>query len=669
MISHTALDLFWRHCCIVGVRCSAVQQFKFRFAREFEANSIINLILNISRQTSAMNGATISVRVYQSEVRAGSFVSGVVLLHVPVGQHLTCSGLEMRLFGQEKTETTHAGSSNRGSFTFLNEEHRLETNPISMIYSGEYEYPFKLSIPDGVPATSVISFDSNRVAVEYTLNVVTVGKDVVRGTAWVNVIRASVAVPLTFYALPQVSVLQTTARQVAGGSILVGGAVETISSSSYVKYAVVNRSTVKVKAVEATIVEEVTFSTLDVINKPMELVIFKKRLTSKEAELSVKSPPGSTETADLRLLNATLAGSEHTMLIHYQPMPSALLKDYQRPQGTYEGNIMKITYRLHIRVFMKNCNAEFTVCGGDFVLIPPVDPSIQSLSTAASASTSTSAASSPTVIRPFAANSAPSLASSPALPVARSTQQDAPSAAEPVAVAAPYQASSRSGRSSFLRSTFRSVFGVTSKAPPAEAEAHVAAAPGGMDVTAGVVVAMAAPAVLAPQVTPTVEQAGAVSRGVDTLHFSSHPGLESTLSMQSCSSDGGYSDGAVSRSVDHLIATLRDSISPHGALCKWLDAGHTADSLQPVHFFKIFAATKQPVEQLRLADLLSSRMRDVSCTILAEAAAGCSVSCKREVVQKLLRSGTLVDRVDNWTLVAKHFTDLERLTLVDQIVW
>lgn len=671
-----------------------------------------------------MSGAVIIVLVHQTVVQAGNTVSGMVLLRVPAKQCLSCTSIEIRLFGQEKTESIHGGSS-RDVHTFLNVEQRLQVVLAEAISTGECLFPFEFSIPDGAPASMAIAINENRVSIEYLLNAYTVGKDVVRGSAPVNVKRASVGVPIAFYALPKRTAL-TSATSVSG-EILVGGAIETVGTSSYAKFAVVNRSEVKVKAVEATVVEEITFSTPEIPHKRMELIIFQKRVTSRECTLGRKSEPGATEEADLRILHEILCGDDHRMLLTYEPKPLPSLKDYQGgPLGTYEGTIMKITYRMHIRVYMKNCYAEHTVCGGDFVLIPSPECT-------------------PTTKSPFRFQ-APEDSTTPSgqtsLPVATSTVQLA--GAAPVAVAAPYDESAvRTNRStaSVLRSAVRTVFRLHPRRAPTEAEAQVAD-PSGLSSTSGDDVVLAAPATPLDNILDRVSAGGAISKqehlsavdvGVDPLLFSSAPMsvLDSTSSAAynqhhlhhqqqqqvpihqyniNNSSQGGPGGATICRkpsstvesenyntkasssasspapsrapapapvpgvsreeitqAAEQLISALKNSISPLGELRRWVGAGHTVDSLEPVHIFRIFAVTKQPVEQLRLADYLSVRLNTITCKMLKEAAAGSCVSCKREVVQKLLLSGPLIDRAHNWDIVAEQFSELEQLTLKQHI--
>lgn len=114
--------------------------------------------------------------------------------------------------------------------------------------------------------------------------------------------------------------------------------------------------------------------------------------------------------------------------------------------------------------------------------------------------------------------------------------------------------------------------------------------------------------------------------------------------------------------VDQLVQRAQASFDVAGDVSTFLAHGHRADELEAEHFFKLFSATKDTFDQLRVADLLATHLTSISCDKLARAAAGAKDMSRREVVEKLLTVQPLVDK-QNADAVYRQLTAFEAMTI------
>jgi len=117
------------------------------------------------------------------------------------------------------------------------------------------------------------------------------------------------------------------------------------------------------------------------------------------------------------------------------------------------------------------------------------------------------------------------------------------------------------------------------------------------------------------------------------------------------------------KGFDALEDGLRGCTTPCGELDRWLKDGNNPDELKPDQFYTMFLSVKDPFEQMRFAEALAASMTTMTCQILARAAAGCKEASKREVVEKLLAAGPLVDKSKNVRLVKDELTPFQFMTL------
>ena len=109
--------------------------------------------------------------------------------------------------------------------------------------------------------------------------------------------------------------------------------------------------------------------------------------------------------------------------------------------------------------------------------------------------------------------------------------------------------------------------------------------------------------------------------------------------------------------VDALLFGLQGAMDQSSEVEKWL-ACNIADNLTPPDFFRLFSAIKASYHQTRAAELMSTRLSQVSCAALAEACRGCNEFCRREVVENLVKTAIIVDK-QNGGLVSQQMTTFQ----------
>lgn len=117
--------------------------------------------------------------------------------------------------------------------------------------------------------------------------------------------------------------------------------------------------------------------------------------------------------------------------------------------------------------------------------------------------------------------------------------------------------------------------------------------------------------------------------------------------------DVSYATGG----VESLIFGLQGAMDQSSEVEKWLGC-NSVDSLAPPDFFRIFSAIKASYHQTRAAELMSTTLSQVTCAALAEACRGCNEFCRREVVENLVKTATIMDK-QNRGLVSQFMTTFQ----------
>jgi hypothetical protein len=116
-------------------------------------------------------------------------------------------------------------------------------------------------------------------------------------------------------------------------------------------------------------------------------------------------------------------------------------------------------------------------------------------------------------------------------------------------------------------------------------------------------------------------------------------------------------------SFAQLIDAISRTDDPCGELETYLHQGNRADNLQPEEFFMLFKAVTDVFIQERFAAILAAAMTTTTCVKVARATAGAKDACKREVAEKLLKAGRIMDKAENAHLVISELGAFQFLTV------
>eukprot|EP01032_Pedospumella_encystans_P018324 gene18324-20863_t len=121
---------------------------------------------------------------------------------------------------------------------------------------------------------------------------------------------------------------------------------------------------------------------------------------------------------------------------------------------------------------------------------------------------------------------------------------------------------------------------------------------------------------------------------------------------------------AVPSSFEEFLFTLKASCDPCGELQFYFRSLPTAAAeLTPEQVYVLFLTVSGPLNQLRVADILTVALPQVSCVLIARALAACRDPCKREVAEKLLASGRVVDKELAHLIKAELRTPFQYVTI------
>jgi hypothetical protein len=121
--------------------------------------------------------------------------------------------------------------------------------------------------------------------------------------------------------------------------------------------------------------------------------------------------------------------------------------------------------------------------------------------------------------------------------------------------------------------------------------------------------------------------------------------------------------------VAALLGLLKGSYDPCGMLDVWLNNPvNNMSQLSPEDYRSLFKAIREVMQQLRFADVLAARLEAITCGIVAKSALGADEMVRREVVEKLLRAGPLIDRADHIGEIQEVLTAFQFLTVERYII-
>jgi hypothetical protein len=131
---------------------------------------------------------------------------------------------------------------------------------------------------------------------------------------------------------------------------------------------------------------------------------------------------------------------------------------------------------------------------------------------------------------------------------------------------------------------------------------------------------------------------------------------------------GAASAPAVPAGVNGLLGMLQGSYDPCGMLDLWLsNPANKLSQLSPDDFSSLFKTLRDVAQQLNFADLLAKRLDKITCGIVAKSALGADEMVRREVVEKLLQAGPLVDKADHIEDIQQVLTQFQYMTVEQYI--
>jgi hypothetical protein len=116
-------------------------------------------------------------------------------------------------------------------------------------------------------------------------------------------------------------------------------------------------------------------------------------------------------------------------------------------------------------------------------------------------------------------------------------------------------------------------------------------------------------------------------------------------------------------SCAQLLDAIAHTYDPCCELERYLRQGNRADDLEPEDFYRLFRAVNDTFDQQRFADILAADMTSTTCVKVARATAGSKEMCKREVAEKLLNAGQIMDKDENAHLVKSELSPFQYLTV------
>jgi hypothetical protein len=327
--------------------------------------------------TGKSSVASICVVFHQAVVQAGGEVTGKVCLSV-IQDQVSCGSIGCRVTGQETTLATYTttdsdGNSSSSTATerrrFMDLKLCLRNVPEGVIRRGQYEYPFCFTMPASVPATTYASCPSHFCCVNYTMKVWLDRPGLlrwdIRNTQAFTVVAPTVEViagsPVY---IPAQSFQLRSLRIFDRGNVLFSGQAASnvvyAGETTAFKFALVNHSQVRIKAIEVGLTERATFSAQGhpggVKNR-----LFRIRMTPEEAGLHMSLP----QTAEATLLKAMQQLGEAVLSEDSTPrIPLCTVRipvPHNAVSSYYGGGLVHIQHELSVKLVTTfgTCNPKF----------------------------------------------------------------------------------------------------------------------------------------------------------------------------------------------------------------------------------------------------------------------------------------------------------------------
>jgi hypothetical protein len=221
-----------------------------------------------------------------------------------------------------------------------------------MIRAGQYEYPFQFTIPNGAPASMQAGKGSSSCNINYSMQVWLDRPGFlrwdIRSTVYVNVANPPPVGNHTPLYIEPMQVPVHSCCCIHRGDILMGGSAESsiisAGGQSSVKYAVQNSSSVPIKAIEISIVEDISFSARGHHGRTYA-TLYHTRLSPAAAGLELALRPSkkgdaNADFADLRALSSMLESDLYKLPF---TVPSSA-------RNTYNGCIVRVEHYFKIQV-------------------------------------------------------------------------------------------------------------------------------------------------------------------------------------------------------------------------------------------------------------------------------------------------------------------------------
>jgi hypothetical protein len=597
--------------------------------------------------------ATIGVRFDQPEQVAGKLVTGKVYLQVNQSS-VSCRSIGSRVIGAEHTEIHYTESianddggasrsytrTARSASHFMDAKFCLATVPNDALTPGSYEYPFSFTIPNGAPATMNhnIAYNapnnthnhgndrrSHSCCVKYNIEVWLERPGLMRwdiknnvSFTVVNEVPENATTPLIME--PSMEPI-TTMCCYRRGEVYVGSALSSTmlvsGGQTTIKYAIQNVSTIGLNAIEISVIEKIFFRAENLHQTQSKQVMF-VRLTPSNAnfDMGALSKAELQEQREQRALRRQNQGYNHPGQASHNSVSAA---------GEYD--------------ILENLNH---ILSGESHKINAV------LSGAAKSTYHGSIIEVKHIFQ---------------IKVCTAFGTSNPVFARPVLVFSRSSSSSgSSGDSSGGNAS--AIAAVVPEAVPVDWSPHVAA--------------RADLPPLAMMVDAIVYDAEQGNHSEDSSTPMIYPACSNPSPSAPPMADGGGGAGggplspaqsAATAGVAALLGLLKGSYDPCGMLDVWLNNPvNNLSQLRAEDYALLFKAIREVMQQLRFADVLAARLEAITCSIVAKSALGADEMVRREVVEKLLRAGPLIDRADHIGEIQEVLTAFQFMTVERYII-
>lgn len=514
--------------------------------------------------------ATLFVNFDEPKVLAGTTVTGKVYLNVNQNE-VSCVSIGSRITGMESTKATYTKTTGSGEHQhtetkiarqrrlFMDLQFCLQKIQEGKIMRGQYEYPIQITIPQGSPATMCAGSSRNNCRVSYRMEVWLDRPGLlrwdIRCRQFVDVLTQAPRNSKTpLYIEPSRIPLHFCCCYHRGDVLLGGSAASSVlfaGDQTTVKYALLNSSTSRIKALEINLEENIRWSAHGHL-RHIDNTLFYVRLTPEQAHLDLMPALSKNDlqfedtNASMRALSQMLQGEDHKVEF-VVPLTA---------RSTYNGSIIHVRHYLRIKICTPFGTADPTIVR---------DVQLHSKAVNILLEDGNARQERPTL----PANWSPVVSDTVAYPnLSHKAPVDLPDNADNL------------------------------------------------------------PAVYVD--TVTANKAATVAKADD---------------------------------FESLLQILSKTYDPCGELETYIRHGHSVETLEPEQFYRMFKTVNDVFDQQRFADILAAAMPNITCAKVARAAAGSKDMCRREVVEKLLAAGPLLDKAENAHLIKSEVTAFQYMTI------